>query len=193
MTRYEPQLERYWAAEQVTVLTVSVCVCACECIGECACVLAVRTSCPGEWWSSCESCRWVDPSIARSQWTWRMQCDTWTQAPCAERTSRHTRRHTRRRTDIHTDRQTQQHMVYRRLWHPTIQLRENILMAWTEINVKHYSYWLIEWVVVLRLDTKQMISETFPQANLLTWYGKTTPNTTKTHIHQSKQMYCNTK
>ena len=28
-----------------------------------------------------------------------------------------------------------------------------------------------------------------PQANLLAWYGKTKPNTTKARIHQSKQMY----
>jgi len=32
-----------------------------------------------------------------------------------------------------------------------------------------------------------------PQANLLVWYGKTKPNTTKAHIHQSKEMYHNTK
>jgi len=31
------------------------------------------------------------------------------------------------------------------------------------------------------------------QANVLSWYGKTKPNTTKAHIHQSKQMYYNTK
>jgi len=28
-----------------------------------------------------------------------------------------------------------------------------------------------------------------PQANLLVWRGKTKPNTTKVHIHQSKEMY----
>ena len=32
-----------------------------------------------------------------------------------------------------------------------------------------------------------------PQANLLAWYGRTNPDTTKAHIHQSKEMYCNTK
>jgi len=32
-----------------------------------------------------------------------------------------------------------------------------------------------------------------PQASLLAWYGKTKPNTTNTQIHQSKQMYYNTK
>jgi len=32
-----------------------------------------------------------------------------------------------------------------------------------------------------------------PQAKLLAWYGKKTkPNTTKAHIHQSKEMYNNT-
>ena len=32
-----------------------------------------------------------------------------------------------------------------------------------------------------------------PQAILLAWYGKTKPNTTKAHIHQSKEMHYNTK
>ena len=32
-----------------------------------------------------------------------------------------------------------------------------------------------------------------PQANLLAWYRKTKPNTTKARIHQSKEMYYNTK
>jgi len=32
-----------------------------------------------------------------------------------------------------------------------------------------------------------------PQVNLLAWYGKKKPNTTKAHIHQSKDMYYNTK
>jgi len=41
---------------------------------------------------------------------------------------------------------------------------------------------------------KTDISETFPQANLLAWGGKKTkPNTTTAHIHQSKEMYTNTK
>ena len=31
------------------------------------------------------------------------------------------------------------------------------------------------------------------QANPLAWYGKTKPNTAKAHIHQSKEMYYNTK
>jgi len=31
------------------------------------------------------------------------------------------------------------------------------------------------------------------QVNLLAWYGKTNPNTTKAHNHQSKEMYYNTK
>jgi len=32
-----------------------------------------------------------------------------------------------------------------------------------------------------------------PQAKRWAWYGKTKPNTTKAHIHQSKEMYYNTK
>jgi len=32
-----------------------------------------------------------------------------------------------------------------------------------------------------------------PPVNLLNWYGKAKPNTTKAHIHQSKEMYYNTK
>jgi len=32
-----------------------------------------------------------------------------------------------------------------------------------------------------------------PQANLLAWRGKTKHNTTKAHIHQSKEMSYNTK
>jgi len=31
------------------------------------------------------------------------------------------------------------------------------------------------------------------QANRLAWCGKTKPNTTKAHIHQSKELYHNTK
>jgi len=31
------------------------------------------------------------------------------------------------------------------------------------------------------------------RSNVLAWYGKTKPNTTKVHIHQSKEMYYNTK
>jgi len=41
------------------------------------------------------------------------------------------------------------------------------------------------------LDTKRHFGDV-SQANLLAWYGKTKPNTTKAHIHQSKEMY-NTK
>jgi len=39
---------------------------------------------------------------------------------------------------------------------------------------------------------KMVIAETFPKLGLA-WYGKTKPNITKTHIHQSKQMYYSTK
>ena len=42
-----------------------------------------------------------------------------------------------------------------------------------------------QWFYVL-LDTLQVISETFPQDNLLAWYNeKTKPNTTKARIHST--------
>jgi len=52
---------------------------------------------------------------------------------------------------------------------------------------------MIDWVVVLR-PTQHKIGHfgDVPQANLLAWYGKTKPNTTKAHIHQSKEMHYNT-
>jgi len=48
--------------------------------------------------------------------------------------------------------------------------------------------WYIDWVVILR-PTQHKIGHfgDVPQANLLAWYGKTKPNTTKAHIHQSKK------
>jgi len=56
------------------------------------------------------------------------------------------------------------------------------------------SDWLIDWVVVLR-PTQQKIGHfrDGPQDNLLAWYGKTKtkPNTTKAHIHQSKEIQQN--
>jgi len=71
-------------------------------------------------------------------------------------------------------------------------------------DVQSWKGGMIDWLTELRfyipLDTKQVISEMFhkpiswlPQANLLAWYGKTKPNTTKSHIHKSKQMYYNIK
>ena len=46
---------------------------------------------------------------------------------------------------------------------------------------------LIDWLYI-PLDPKRVISETFPQASLLAWYGKNTKsNATKAHIHQSKK------
>jgi len=53
------------------------------------------------------------------------------------------------------------------------------------------SNWLTDWVVVLR-PTWHKIGH-FGDVNLLAWRGKTKPNTTKAHIHQSKEMYYNTK
>jgi len=61
------------------------------------------------------------------------------------------------------------------------------------------SFSLIDWVKVLS-PIRQKIGHfgDVPQANLLVpsqslGYGKTKPNTTKAHIHQSKEMYYNTK
>ena len=54
--------------------------------------------------------------------------------------------------------------------------------------------WLTDWVQVLRPHwTQNMHFGDVLQANLLAWYRKTKPNTTKAPIHQSKQMYYNTK
>ena len=50
------------------------------------------------------------------------------------------------------------------------------------------------WVKVLH-PTRHKIGHfrDVPQANLLAWYGKTKPNTTKAHIQRSKEMRYNTK
>jgi len=49
---------------------------------------------------------------------------------------------------------------------------------------------LTEFRFYVPLSTRYVISETLNfLANLLAWYGKTKPNTTKAHIHQSKEMY----
>jgi len=55
-------------------------------------------------------------------------------------------------------------------------------------------HWLIDWVKVLH-PTQHKICHfgDVPQANLLASYGKTKPNTTKAHIHQSKELYNNKK
>jgi len=72
---------------------------------------------------------------------------------------------------------------------------------WTRVS-QYPSIWflhslrkrLIDWVVALR-PTRHKIGHfrDVPQANLLAWYGKTKPNTTKAHIHQSQEMYYHTK
>jgi len=51
-----------------------------------------------------------------------------------------------------------------------------------------------DWVMVLR-STPHKIGhfDDVSQANLVPWYGKTKPNTTKAHVHQWKEMYYNTK
>ena len=53
-------------------------------------------------------------------------------------------------------------------------------------------YWLLVKVLHPTQHTTGHFGE-IPQANLLAWYGKTTPNITKAHIHQLKEMYYNTK
>jgi len=60
--------------------------------------------------------------------------------------------------------------------------------------MQQYHFEWVDRVVVLR-PTRHKIGHFghVPQANLLAWYGKTKPNTTKAHIHQSKEMYYNTK
>jgi len=49
--------------------------------------------------------------------------------------------------------------------------------------------WLIDWVKVLH-PTRHKVGHFryVLQTNQLAWYGKTKPNTTKTHIHQSKEI-----
>jgi len=49
--------------------------------------------------------------------------------------------------------------------------------------------WLINWLVVLR-PIRQKIGRF---GDVPHWYGKTKPDTTKSDIHQSKEMYYNTK
>jgi len=53
---------------------------------------------------------------------------------------------------------------------------------------------IIDSVVVLR-PTELKIGHfgDINQASVLAWYGKAEPKTTKAHIHQSKELYYNTK
>jgi len=55
------------------------------------------------------------------------------------------------------------------------------------VNTSQTAQWLIDWVVVLR-PTRHKTGHfgDVPQANLLARYGKTKNNTTKAHIHQSR-------
>jgi len=52
---------------------------------------------------------------------------------------------------------------------------------------------LIEFKVLCPTQHKMDHFGDVPQASLLAWYGKTKPNTRKADIHQSKEMYNNTK
>ena len=74
-------------------------------------------------------------------------------------------------------------------------LHQNLITCW----LAHFQSFLkisclIDWVKVLRPTTHKIghFGDVL-QTNLLTWYRKTKPNTTKAHIHQSKEMYYNTK
>jgi len=55
------------------------------------------------------------------------------------------------------------------------------------IHVQTHGYWLRFYIPLSQHKIGHF--RDVPQANLLTWYGKTKPNTTKAHIHQSKEMY----
>jgi len=76
----------------------------------------------------------------------------------------------------------------------------NIYMGWMPFlsqnqqcqSTEGNSNWL---QVNVLCPTQQKIGHfgNVPQANLLAWYGKTKPNTTKAHIHGSKEMYYDTK
>ena len=58
----------------------------------------------------------------------------------------------------------------------------------------HSWCWLIDWVKVLHPTSHKIGNfSDVPQAYLLAWYGKTKSNTTNAYIHQSKEMYYNTK
>jgi len=52
---------------------------------------------------------------------------------------------------------------------------------------------LIDWVVVFTSHSTQNRSFRRCSQAHLAWYEKTKPNTTKARIHQSKEMYYNTK
>jgi len=49
---------------------------------------------------------------------------------------------------------------------------------------RSFEFWFY---VPLALDTKQAISETLLQANLLAWYGKSKSNTTKARVHHQEK------
>jgi len=53
---------------------------------------------------------------------------------------------------------------------------------------------LIDWIQALH-HTRHKIGHfgDVPQASVLAWYGKSKPNTTKAHVHHSKEMDFNTK
>ena len=70
----------------------------------------------------------------------------------------------------------------------------NEKMSYTSSEYTKTTDWFIDWIQVL-CPTRHKMGHfgDVLQVNLLAWYGKTKPNATKAHIHQSKEMYCNTK
>jgi len=67
-------------------------------------------------------------------------------------------------------------------------------MSYTFSEYTKTTDWLIDWFKASRPSRyKTGHFGDVLQVNLLAWYGKTKPNTTKAHIHQSKEMYYNTK
>jgi len=72
-------------------------------------------------------------------------------------------------------------------------IKFKIFLVGESVNQLYWYWWLTELWFYVSLDTKRRHFRDVPQANLLAWYGKTKPNRTKAHIHQSKQIYYNTK
>ena len=65
-------------------------------------------------------------------------------------------------------------------------------MSYTSSEYTKTTDWLIDWIQALHTSRYKIghFGDVL-QVNLLAWYGKTKPNATKAHIHQSKEMYYN--
>jgi len=70
-----------------------------------------------------------------------------------------------------------------------------ILVNTLSMGIEYHNQvqWLIELWFYVPLDTKQVISETFPQASLLAWYGKKLNPTQQKHASANEKMSYNTK